>query len=77
MLELQAICYVDFSGDLRTTLCGVGLGVGEFEADKRFTLYMSSATCSACIEAIQARLGQLGGRSTSYVDSARSSSART
>ena len=70
-MGLLHVCYVDFSGDLRTAECGIPISADELDAGKRVTLYMSSTTCPSCQRAIQQRLIQLAS-----ADSAASSSAR-
>lgn len=49
------IHWVDFSGDLRETACGLELG----EAGDATTLFMSEATCPGCQAAIQGRIEEL------------------
>ena len=75
-MAIEAVCYVDFSGDLRTAICDAPIALDELERGRRVTLFMSSATCPGCIEKIQARLAALG-QASSCDDSAFSSSART
>ena len=50
---MVGVCYVDFFGDLRATACG-----NEIDFD-RVTIYMSGATCPACMDWIQDRIDAL------------------
>jgi hypothetical protein len=49
------IHYVDFSGDLRETVCGLELG----EVGDSTTLFMSEATCPECRQVIAGRIEEL------------------
>lgn len=46
--RIQAVCYVDFTGDLKTTACDLELGDGLADFPGPVTLYLSSVTCPAC-----------------------------
>lgn len=52
---MQGVHYVDFHGDLRTAACG-WTPPADF---KGATVFMSSATCRACRDAIQDRIASL------------------
>lgn len=67
---IQAICYVDFVGDLRTTACGLELGAGLADFDGPVTVYLSSATCPGCRARIAEKVArQLSGSGDASVSS--------
>lgn len=57
---IECIHYIDFSGNLEKTICELP-AEPEIEAG-RVTLFLSSPTCPACQDKIQARIAAIGGQ---------------
>ena len=49
-LVVQTICYIDFTGDLRETACGMPVDLISYNGT---TVFMSSTTCEKCRAEIQ------------------------
>ena len=74
-LRIQGVCFVDFTGSLQTTACGLELGDGLADFPGPVTCFLSSVTCSACALIVREKIArQLGGESLSA--NTASSSAR-
>ena len=54
---IEAVCYIDFSGNLEDTLCGEDAELA-ITAGKA-TVYLSGATCLSCKALIAGKLDQL------------------
>lgn len=59
--SISAICYVDFSGNLETTACGLPIEavIGDADTPPGVSVYLSGVTCPGCRAWIQANKFEL------------------
>lgn len=74
--QVQTVCYVDFSGNLRETACGEpfdpGIGYEGF-----VTVFLTGITCPACRRKVEAKLDARFATATSSPTTYSSSPAVT
>jgi hypothetical protein len=74
-MKILAKHYVDITGNLRTTICDEEVDLLGEELPTNITVFMSGATCLACIDRIQQKLASID-QASAYAERPFSSASR-